>query len=227
MNPKSDPYAAIAERTPKARTIGAYKNGQVSVIKQPMAVRTKPIAIGIPCDEVMFTKFFRNYQRLTIMPWDDLLGTDSTYLPEARNAIHDIFLETSGCEYLFMLDSDVMPQPDIIDRLLAHHLPVVGGWYKKKDTGQPVVYDYLNTDEGGVARWKIRDGAGQGLEKVDGAGAGCWLMHRDAVKAIGKSPYDMNRGGEDLDLCLKLHAAGVDTYIDWSLACAHARVSYV
>lgn len=207
--------------------VGTYHNGEAHIIRQKLGVRVKPVAIGIPCDEVMFTKFFRNYQRLTIMPWDDLIGTDSTYLPEARNAIHNTFCNDSRCEYLFMLDSDVMPQPDIIDRLLAHHLPVVGGWYKKKDNGAPVVYDYDYTDDGGIARWNIRQQPGTGLEKVDAAGAGCWLMRRDAALALGASPYDMLRGGEDLDICLKLHAAGFDTWIDWGLACAHAKVGYV
>jgi len=61
---------------------------------------------------------------------------------------------------------------------------------------------------------------------VDAAGAGCWLMHRDVAKAIGHSPYDMQTGGEDLSLCLKVHEAGFDTWIDWDIACAHAGVAF-
>jgi hypothetical protein len=75
--------------------------------------------------------------------------------------------------------------------------------------------------------WTARKEPGKGLEKVDGAGAGCWLMHRKVAEAIGAEPYDMLRGGEDLDLCLKVTQAGFDIHSDWDIACAHAGVMYV
>jgi hypothetical protein len=192
----------------------------------PIRLRHKPVAWGFPLDEIIFSKWLLNTMMLPIMPWDTICYAQSTYLPEARNTIHSDFINNRSVEWLVMLDSDVCPPPDFLDRLLAHKKPMVGGWYRKKTrANEPVVYDFDKFDDNGLALWNIRHESGQDLEKVDGAGAGCWLMHRSVAEAIGEKPYDMTRGGEDLDLCLKVKQAGFDIYIDWRVACAHAGVA--
>lgn len=167
------------------------------------------------------------------MPWDDLLTVGSTYLPEARNMIHAEFVNNSKCLYLFMLDSDVIAPPGIIDALLNHmkrrkDVRIVGGWYKIKDEPyNPVVYHDDGFDDRGIAMYRQygQNEVGKGLTKVDAAGAGCWLMHRRVAEAIGEEPYDMAEGGEDLLLCRKVRDAGFSLWIDWKLACAHAGVA--
>lgn len=217
-----------------------YSGGKTTEMKTGLQIRTQPIAIGLPMDELMFSKFFTNFLALQIMPWDPIITTTSTYLPEARNKIHDLFLEKSEhATHLLMLDSDVLPPPNFISRMLEHNKPMVGGWYRKKEKfpatlpdgtrttmQRPVVYDYAGEDDG-KDMFNCRMTPGSGLERVDGAGAGCWLMRRDVAEALGKSPYDMQRGGEDLVLCRKVTAAGFEMFIDWNAACAHAGVFYV
>ena len=191
-------------------------------------IRHMAIAIGMPLDEVIFARFFTNFTDMRIMPWDYILTTTSTYLKEARNTIHEDYVRyCEECEYLFMLDSDVLPPPDIIDKLLAHKLPMVGGWYHKKgDPYPPCVYEYDNLDVNGIHNYRIIETPGKGLQKVDAAGAGCWLMRRDVAVAIGERPYQLDVG-EDLELCRKVQQAGFDVYIDWDLACAHCGVAIV
>ena len=65
------------------------------------------------------------------------------------------------------------------------------------------------------------------MERVDGAGAGSWLMRRDVAEALGESPYDMNSGGEDLKLCRKITEAGFEMFVDWNTPCAHCGVFFV
>jgi hypothetical protein len=133
-----------------------------------------------------------------------------------------------GDEYLFMLDSDVLPPPNIVNILIAHDLPMVGAWYStKKLPNHPVVYDFNHTDENGIDIYDKRYEEGTGLEQVDGAGAGCWLMRRDVAEALGPKPYDMNSGGEDLKLCSAVRKLGFPIHIDWSLASAHVGVFFV
>jgi len=131
--------------------------------------------------------------------------------------------------WLMMLDSDVLPPPYFVERLLAHKKDMVGGWYKLKGGAtEPVVYDFEGmSPETGKGMWKRRSKPGEGLERVDAAGAGCWLMSRKVAEAIGSKPYDMTRGGEDLELCLKVKEAGFNIYVDWSLACAHCGLAMV
>ena len=197
-------------------------------------VRVTPIAWGIPWDEVVFSKWVKHMMAsVRMMPWDDAVFSGSTYLPEARNKVHDMYLEKSKSEYLFMIDSDVIPPPGIVERLLKHmqrrkDVRMVGGWYRiKAEPYNPVVYYDDGFDDKGIAQYRQygNNEVGKRLQKVDAAGAGCWLMHRSVAEAIGKSPYDMLEGGEDLLLCRKVREAGFDLFIDWRLACAHAGVA--
>ena len=196
-------------------------------------MRTQPIAIGIPMDEVWFGKTVKRLFELDLMPWDMKLFVSSTYVPDARNKIHSAFLE-SGYDYLFMMDSDTGGPFDVIDRLLKHKKQVVCGWYpaKMEDHSKiyPVVYDYKGYKQKsehyahGQHHYKQREKPGTGLEKVDGVGAGCMMMHRTVAEKLGKRPYDMNTGGEDLVLCTKLRELGIPIYVDWNLRCKHAGV---
>ena len=219
---------ALKGKTPET-TVTIQNTAGGSEVRERGAVklRTKPVAWAFPLDEIVFTRFFTNFLRLRVMPWDDLYTIGSTYLPEARNTLHRFFVEESQCEHLVMLDSDVLPPPDFLERLLAHNKPLVGGWYRKKDeAGTPCVYTYETQEADGVYWWKPRPVPGVGLEQVDGAGAGCWLMHRSVAEALGPKPYDMNQGGEDLALCKRVTDLGFPIFIDWSVACAHAGVFY-
>lgn len=187
-----------------------------------MEFRDFGVAWCVPMDETLFSTWFSNWTQLRHLPWDEMYFTSATYLPEARNTIHNRYLEKSPCKWMVMLDSDVMPPLDFLDRLLKHKKPMVGGWYRMKLPGRaPVVYDVI---DGRIVHKKE---PGAGLEAVDVAGAGCWLMHRTVAEAIGQSPYDMKDGGEDLALCRKVHDAGFETFIDWSVECLHLGVGPV
>ena len=197
-------------------------------------VRVTPVCWGICFDEVVFAKWVKHMlASVRLMPWDDMVVANSTYLPDARNLVHDQYREESKSEFLFMLDSDVLPPPEIVDKLLKHmqrrkNIRMVGGWYRKKaEPYQPVVYHEDGLDDRGVMQYRQygNNEVGKGLEKVDAAGAGVWMMHRSVADALGEKPYHMAEGGEDLLLCRKVREAGFDLFIDWRLACAHAGVA--
>jgi len=211
-----------------ARRVTGDSSGQSHEEVVEVKIRYKPVTWGFCLDEVIFSKWFIQFLRQQMMPWDSVVTAQSTYLPDARNLVHRDFLKTEN-EYLVMLDSDVIPPPDFLSRLLAHKLPMVGGWYRKKGVPYPpVVYDNEQPpNEKGIIVYKVREVPGTGLEKVSAAGAGCWLMSREVAMAIGEHPFDMIHGGEDLELCRKVHAAGFDTWVDWSCACAHTGVAIV
>jgi hypothetical protein len=223
------------QKAPKKKYTGKFALGKAITKELDIEVRTFPVAWGFPLDELMFSNFFvtmMSYQ--FIMPWDPILTALSTYLPDARNEIHTMFVEAKNVNWLAMIDSDVLLDPTWLKRMISHDKPLVGGWYhhkvpSKKD-GQPfygtVVYDFLEEAKG--ANWyRRRDFPGKGLERVDGLGAGCLLMRRDLAEALGKRPYDMNAGGEDMTLCKKVYDLGFKIYVDWDMACPHVGVSYI
>lgn len=206
------------------------ETGKIGIQTSYVEFRRFSVAWGVPMDELGYSYWFMNFVQHNIMPWDDLIICLNTYLPEARSFIHESFVkETKASNYLVMLDSDVIPPPHAVEKLIKRKLPLVGGWYPKKAESEaerkPVVYDFAEIRESdGKAMWHIRDKPGEGLEKVDGAGAGFWVMRRDVAEAIGPRPYDYLRCGEDLEMCLKVKEAGYDIYIDWDLKAEHRGV---
>lgn len=243
--PKSDPQLEkiadkIDEKLPQEVKHAHFDGGSRHEHNNELRIRTQPITIGLPMDELLFSQFFVNFIGLDWMPWDNFATVTSTYLPSARNEIHNIFLQKHDTSHLLMLDSDVLPPPRLIERLFSHNKDMVGGWYRKKEKypilkpdgtntiiQRPVVYDYGRTDEAGILYYHQRLERGTGLESVGAAGAGCWLMSRKVAEALGESPYDMNSGGEDMKLCKRVKDAGFDVWVDWDLACAHAGVFFV
>jgi hypothetical protein len=116
---------------------------------------------------------------------------------------------------------------------------MVGGFYHKKERfavkdaqgkvtfiQRPVVYDF-HSMQGDSPYYVARMTPGTGLESVDAAGAGLWLMSRKVAEALGESPYSMEHGGEDLVLCKKIKDLGFDLWVDWDIRAAHAGVFYV
>jgi hypothetical protein len=229
---------AIEEKIPEGTKHVHFDGGTSHEHESRLRIRPQAITIGLPMDEVLFSQFLVNFVGLDWMPWDNFATTISTYLPSARNEIHNIFLRKHDTSHLLMLDSDVLPPPRTIERLLMHRKDMVGGWYRKKEKypaiidGQtqiiqrPVVYDFDHVDEKGIANYQQRLIAKEGLESVGGAGAGCWLMSRKVAEALGESPYGQDPG-EDLVICKKIKDLGFDLWIDWSIACAHAGMFFV
>ena len=213
----------------KSKSISSLRKGEREQMNEHYKLRTTPVCWGIPCDEVMYTKFFTGFFRQNVMPWDDFATSEGTYLPEARNHIHNIFINTSKAPYLMMQDSDILAPPGIVTTLLEHDKHLVGGWYKNKNVGyppHPIVYDFFaesSTSTNFIARVE----PGEGLEKVDGMGAGCWLMSRELAEALGIDPYSMEKGGEDLWLSKKVMDLGYEMWVDWDLALAHLGISWV
>lgn len=204
-------------------------DGDIVRRKQQIKFRRFPISWGVPMDELGYSYWMMHFMQQSVMPWDDIVICLNTYLPEARSFIHESFVkELTMSKYLVMLDSDVIPPPGAIEKLVAYKLPLVGGWYPKKSEDKaeqkPVVYDFNKIGDDGKAYWQIRDKAGEGLEEVDGAGAGFWVMSREVAEAIGPRPYDYLRCGEDLEMCLKVTEAGYKMYIDWNLRAEHRGV---
>lgn len=220
--------SAFPRGTPTNRTVVTNLGGKIVTDKEILAIRKTPVMWGIPCDEISFTMFWTTFEKhANRMPWDGWASSEGTYLPKARNMIHDGFLNSSE-PYLMMLDSDILFPKNIVEQLMSYNLPIVGGWYKdkKSDDKHPVVYDFLSEDEKGVCFWQHRAGPGKGLEKVDAMGAGCWLMRRDVAEALGESPYNLNGGGEDMKISRDLMKLGIPLTVDWDMPLAHVGVGF-
>ncbi|RJQ27023.1 hypothetical protein C4577_01755 [Candidatus Parcubacteria bacterium] len=182
---------------------------------------------------------------LVSVPWAlgfrNLLPHDMPIMPiagmpfdHARNTACRTALD-NGFEYLFFLDSDVVPPRDVVQRLMNHKKPWVSGVYFRRSPPHSVPVMIKN------GTWYTNYPRGA-LVDVDLVGAGCLLIHRSFLEAIppqrphaGKHwfdwrvdtqgmqlPPDMPPLSEDFTLChwakVKL---GIPTLVDTSIVCRH------
>lgn len=162
-----------------------------------------------------------------------------------RNMVSKECLD-SGAEWCFFLDSDLVLPNDALEKLLRHNLPIVGGLYWRR---HPQVFPEMFRFKPGTNSFEpfkqheIRPG----LNKVDGTGAGCLLVHRrvfESLKSvvrerelpvggkttkfheffrwtIGDTEGDYRQTSEDLYFSAIARRKGFEIYVDASVQCTH------
>jgi GT2 family glycosyltransferase len=152
-----------------------------------------------------------------------------SWLPRGRN---DIAKSMRG-DWVFMLDADLEFDPDILERMLylfeKHKAPVVTGIYTyKRKPHFPVLYQYNSKRQVYeiVAKW---DGDAD-LFRVDAAGSGCLLIHKDVFTIIWhklkEDPFDPIRQlSEDFSLFDRLRRVGVGVYVAPKVTLTHLGVT--
>lgn len=135
-------------------------------------------------------------------------------------------------EYLFFLDSDVIPPPDTVLRLMAHNAPIVSGVYCRRSHphGVPVAIK--------DGKW-LNQLPQNALMEVDLVGAGCLLIRTDVLQKLppsrnGKHWFDWRvdlKGAgivpdhecmsEDFVFCMNCKKAGFPVLLDTSIQCRH------
>lgn len=169
---------------------------------------------------------------VTAMPFD-----------HARNAACMKALEL-GASHLFFLDSDVIPPPDAVTRLLARGVPLVSGVYARRSPphGIPVMQR--------KGRWVMPEELPkEGLIEVDVVGAGCLLIRRDLLETVGKHHPQRPEAGKawfdwrvdharsdklpadyymSEDFTFNLHVKktlGIPTLVDCGVVCRHVGMA--
>lgn len=103
---------------------------------------------------------------------------------EARQMHVDRFL-SSDCQFLFLVDSDMVFPNDALERLRSHGLPFVSGIYMRRRY-QPLCPIWFENGPAGVLPMKIwTDRVIKGnLYEIGASGWGCMLVHRDVFEAV-------------------------------------------
>lgn len=144
----------------------------------------------------------------------------------ARNHLVRMAID-NNCDYLLMLDDDMVVPSDLIKRLMAHDVEVCGAlYYQRGGAFHPVIMKRHET-ELGEFRGEfyspidpiIRD---PGLHEVDIIGGGCMLFKVEVFNRLTE-PYFWweATSGTDIAICSNLRAAGAKVYIDTSIEIGH------
>ena len=165
----------------------------------------------------------------------------------SRNQLAKELLD-SGVEWLLFIDSDIIPPPNGLERLLENKLPIVGGLYWRR---HPNVFAEIFKFRPGTTQLDPipNEQIGPSLNEVDGIGCGFLLIHRrvfedlkDKVKKLTIPSEGTNYEcyeffkfaateppfvSEDLYFCIAARLAGWKIYCDATVRCQHIISSMV
>jgi predicted O-methyltransferase YrrM len=149
----------------------------------------------------------------------------------ARNQLVREFLEDPTYTHMMWIDSDVGFDPRAIMQLLDHHKEVVGGVYPMKCT--PIEWPYAPAEGQKLAelhKAAVMPGGfllctRKAMQTVADASGEYW-HHMGGLRHLTKHVFDLvleNRQllGEDIILCRKLIACGIDVWCDPDLPFVH------
>ena len=103
-----------------------------------------------------------------------VMGLSGMPFDMARNTACMRTLE-GGFDFLFFLDSDVVPPVDAVMKLAKHNLPIVSGLYCRRSPPHAVPVMIKN------GQWVTQFKPGSMVE-VDVVGAGCLLIKREVLE---------------------------------------------
>lgn len=170
----------------------------------------------------------------------------SPRIASARNKIVRLFLNTPdllNADWLLMLDTDMVFQDDLLDRLLEvadpEHYPIVGGLAIATNGEKlyPTLKRLNSPEEYAVANEPfsvIADYPEDSLVEVDATGAACLLMHKSALlKMAAKYPepapwfaetiYKGYEFGEDITFCLRAASCDIPVYVHTGVKLGHIK----
>lgn len=143
------------------------------------------------------------------------------YIDQARNMLVRECLGVPGVTHALFLDDDMVFPPDLVVRLLAHNVPVVGATYFTRIPPHDVVCGHF---DGLTAR--NLDRLPVGLVPAGWVGAGVMLIETQVFESMrlrhdNDSWFRSRETGEDVHFCKRLTEMGIPVYVDGSLVCGH------
>jgi hypothetical protein len=104
---------------------------------------------------------------------------------EARQMHFNKWLTQTDCEYMLLLDGDMIFPEHTLERLRSHGLPYISGTYLRRTYAPPAPVWF---EDGKTFPFKpFTDKFEEGkLYKIGASGWGCILIHRDVAEAVQK-----------------------------------------
>ena len=131
-----------------------------------------------------------------------------------------------GCTHILFMDTDqVYTDVDMIQKMMAHKLSVVGAKvHRRYPPFDPLL---LRGNPGTLESVPDSEIEEEGLVKVGATGCGCVLYDMDVFINIDPPWFELTVGefgqpiGEDVGFCEKLKKAGYDIFVDCSIDIKH------
>lgn len=188
-----------AQRVATATVLPNKGPGPKTYIKQSYftGVYQHRILIGIPTMGVVRIEWHNAVNGLVIpVNWSNSMQTPIGFpVADSQNIICKEALD-KGFEWLFLLEDDTIPPPDLLVRLERYmeqgDIPIVSGLYALKST-IPMPFIFRGRGNGSFKDFTVGD-----LVWADGVPTGCLLIHMSVIRAMAAEAEDYHlRANQD------------------------------
>lgn len=148
-------------------------------------------------------------------------------VPFARERLAEMALE-SGCEWLFMVDDDMLCPPDLFYRLAANDKDICAALaFTRNPDHKPVIYqsydqfDPVTRNAYGFTSYVMNYPRNK-LVQCDAVGFGAVLIKTKILEKM-KKPwfFGMEGTGEDVAFCVKARKLGFEVWMDTRIKLGH------
>jgi hypothetical protein len=182
------------------------------------------------------TRWAQGYRELQLPPQSGTIFSSGMPFDHARNAACQHALE-KGFTWLFFLDDDVVPPPDVLPKLISKGRDIIGGlYYRRAEPIVPVMLVDTKPKPSFITQFQVGS-----LVEVDLIGAGCMLVHRRVLEAMPPPRFEWlidydgvlnkkfipeeDRCSEDFAFCRRAKKLGFSVCVDTSVQCSHIGIS--
>jgi GT2 family glycosyltransferase len=185
--------------------------------------------IAIPCMDTVQTEFVRSLVSMRYVGEVQFIFTECSLIYHARTSLCKMALE-AGADYVLWLDSDVVFQPDLMERLMEDiqgRDMVTAVYHGRRPPFRPVIWKTITTGllpENMVVE-QYDDYPTDGLFEIAACGFGAVLMKtgviRDVAQTFHQTFSPLPGLGEDLSFCVRAKNCGFRIWCDPSLQIGH------
>jgi GT2 family glycosyltransferase len=155
--------------------------------------------------------------------------TNFNPIARPRNTAVQIFLK-NDYDYLWFIDSDVLPSPDAPRLLLEAGKAVIGGMYYCVVSSE--ADPHTKRIIPGVSRLNNHGDleyvpSGDGIEEVHMVATGCMMIQREILEKMDPPWFEDRFWGpfisDDVIFCERLRNQGTPIYVHWDVKCSHRK----
>lgn len=217
--------------------------------RNTVETRTVKVAVGIPLKGHTPPKSYNDRMLMAftmgIKETEARLGNDPVqyqfhwffagelFIPYAREHLAKLALQY-GCDYLFMVDDDMLCPFDLFYKLVRHDKDIVSALaFTRNPPHQPVIYALkegwdATSQSRYYMNYAVTNYPRNSLVQCDAVGFGAVLIKTEWFKKL-PNPWFMSSAatGEDILFCAKAREAGAKIYCDTSVKLGHLSDSLV
>jgi hypothetical protein len=187
------------------------------------------VAVAIPCQDLIHTETVKALIALQASIGSVALITYGSTIAAKRNfAVEGLLKHNPAATHLFFLDSDMVPPPDTITRLLGAGKAIVGALYTQRKPPSRLMAGWFSTPEGELVDKRVS--AHAGLKKVHWVGGGALLIARAVCEGLPTPWFAEDVEGkeaEEIYFEKKARAAGFEVWVDTDTMVGHLGITAI